>query len=120
MSCRPTIAQLREREVHRLAGFKSANPTDADIEEARRLMNSFYRLCGLCERNLYLANNERTCNSRSTQLSEEREDRWWKRLDKEFHRLYGLNLVYCGYAPSIVTVLERGSVQEKINRYFYG
>lgn len=50
-----TIAQLREREIERLVTFKTSNPTEQDYNEARRNMNSFYRLCGLCETNLNLA-----------------------------------------------------------------
>ena len=116
---RMTIAQLREREVRNLARFKSENPTDEDIAEARRNMNSFYRLCGLCETNLYLSNDERTANRGSTHRSEAREEAWHERLDKSFKDTYGLRLVYCGYTPSIGTVGERGSFSEKIYRYFY-
>ena len=115
----PTIAERREREIPRLVAFKTENPTAADFEEARRLMNSFYRLCGLSERNLYLTNDARTCNLKSTHASEEKESAWWKRLNKAFHDTYGLNLVYCGYMPSIVTVHEHGGVREEIQRFFY-
>lgn len=110
-----TIAQSREREVFHLATFKTENPTAADIAEARRNMNSYYRLCGLAERNLYLANNERTCNRRSTAESEERESKWHKRLDRVFRETYGLHLQYFGYFPSIVD----GNNYHKISTYFY-
>lgn len=116
---RPTIAQLRERELARLVAFKTDNPTDDDFTEARHNMNSFYRLCGLAETNLYLANDSRTCNRASTKVSEDREARWHKRLDKTFKDTYGLRLVYCGYCPSIVTVDEHGGCCERISRYFY-
>lgn len=116
---RMTIAQLRAREVDRLVLFKTKHPTEADYEEARRNMNSFYRLCGLSETNLYLSNNERSANSRYTKESEAREHRWFKRLDKTFKDTYGLRLVYCGYAPSIGEKLEHGGFSEKISRYFY-
>ena len=115
----PTVAERREREIPRLVAFKTNNPTEEDFAEARRLMNSFYRLCGLSERNLYLSNEERTCNLASTKASEDKEYNWWLRLDGEFHRLYGLNLVYCGYAPSIVKKCEHGGVREEIQRFFY-
>ena len=115
-----TIAELREREIKRLVNFKTENPTEADYREAHKNMNSFYRLCGLSEKNLYLANNERTCNRRSTQESEEREEKWHKRLDGIFFDTYGLNLVYCGYCPSIGTKDSKtGAFSEKITRYFY-
>ena len=116
---RMTIAQLREREIDRLVGFKTDSPTSEDYKEARRNMNSFYRLCGLCETNLYLTNDERTANRRSTAVSEEREHQWHKRLDKIFRETYGLRLVYCGYAPSIGIKDEHGGFQDKITRYFY-
>lgn len=114
-----TIAQLRERELNELVHFKTDNPTEADYDEARKIMNSFYRLCGLCETNLYLSNDSRTANRKSTQESEEREERWMKRLNDIFQKTYGLRLVYCGYAPSIGTVKEHGGFSEKITRYFY-
>lgn len=115
----PTIAQRREREIPKLVAFKTASPTREDFQEARTMMNSFYRLCGLAERNLYLANEERTCNLASTKRSEEREHKWWSRLDAAFQNTYGLNLVYCGYMPSIVSHCEHGGVKEEIQRFFY-
>lgn len=114
-----TIAQLREREVGRLVLFKTTNPTKEDYKEARRNMNSFYRLCGLSERNLYLSNDERTANKLYTKESEARESKWHKRLDKTFKDTYGLRLVYCGYTPSIGVKLEHGGFSERITRYFY-
>lgn len=115
----PTVAERREKELARLVAFKTDSPTAADFDEARKLMNSFYRLCGLSERNLYLTNTECTCNLPSTKRSEYREMQWHERLDKAFHDTYGLNLVYCGYAPSIVTKSEHGGVREEIQRFFY-
>lgn len=116
---RMTIAQLRERELGRLVAFKTDSPTSEDYKEARRMMNSFYRLCGLCETNLYLTNDERTANRRYTHESEARDNKWHKRLDKQFSDTYGLRLVYCGYCPSIGVVLDHGGFSEKISRYFY-
>lgn len=116
----PTIAERRKREIPRLVAFKTSTPTDADFAEARTLMNSFYRLCGLSERNLYLANEERTCNLASTKRSEEKEDKWHRRLDKAFRDTYGLRLVYVGYAPSIFSVDEQNRLnREEIQRFFY-
>ena len=116
---RMTIAQLREKELDRLVRFKTDSPVESDYEEARKIMNSFYRLCGLCETNLYLANDERRCNTRYTKASEGKEDKWYRRLDKTFHDTYGLNLCYCGYAPSIGVKCENGGFAEKITRWFY-
>ena len=117
---KPSVRELREREILKLASFKTEKPTQQDIEEARSLMNSFYRLCGLCETNLYLANEERTCDLKSTKESEDRQDKWSSRLDKAFKDTYGLRLVYCGYMPSIGVVYEPGGgFSEKITRWFY-
>ena len=117
---KPTVAECREKEIQKLVAFKTDNPTPEDFDEARRLMNSFYRLCGLAERNLYLSNDERTGNLKSTAKSEERESEWHKRLDAEFQRLYGLRLVYCGYMPSIgVRTMPGYGFAEKISRFFY-
>ena len=116
---KPTIAELREREIPKLVSYKTNTPCEADFEEARHLMRSFYRLCGLCERNLYLTNSETTHDKPWVIASEEKEDRWWRRLDEQFNKLYGLHLVYCGFMPSIVKRCEHGGVAEKIYRYFY-
>lgn len=117
---KPSVRELREREIRKLVSFKTSDPTPEDFAEAVRLMNSFYRLCGLCERNLYLANEERTCNLKSTKESEDRESRWSDRLNREFKDTYGLQLVYCGYMPSIGVVYEPGGgFSEKITRWFY-
>ena len=115
-----TIAQLREREIERLVSYRTNKPTEEDYIIARKLMNSFYRLCGLSETNLYLANDEKTCNKLSTKRSEEREEKWCARLSKQFEDFCGLTLFYSGYAPSIGTKDKKtGGVSEKISRFFY-
>lgn len=58
-----TVAQLRERSVLELAKRRNTNPTDEDIALAKKTMNSFYRLCGIDERLLYLENDERMHDS---------------------------------------------------------
>lgn len=97
-----TVAQLREREIDQLVALHTDTPTEQDFTDAKRLMTSYYRLVGLSERNLYLSNEERTCNLKSTQRSEEREDKWYRRLTKEFKDFCGMRLTYYGYFPSIV------------------
>lgn len=114
----PTIREMREKELERLVAFKTENPTEQDFAEARKLMNSFYRLCGLEDTNLYLVNDERTCNLPSTAKSEEKAERWRRRLNKELQK-YGLRLFYAGHIPSIGTVDEHGACSEKISRFFY-
>lgn len=114
-----TIAQLRYEQVIKLASYKNTDPTKEDIALARTHMNSFYRLCGLAEKNLYLTNDEKTANKASTAYNEKREQAWFERLDKTFREHYGLCLTYCGYLPSIGVKNEQGAFTEKIERYFY-
>ena len=45
-----TIAQLRYEQVKKLACRISEDPTEKDIRNAERIMNSYYRLSGLLER----------------------------------------------------------------------
>lgn len=115
---RMTIAQLREREVIRLATYKNQEPTENDINEARAIMNSFYRLCGLCETLLYWENDERTYNKYYTREAEAKRDRWDDRLKSKL-KPYGLTLYYSGYCPSIGTKDAHGGCSEKITRWFY-
>lgn len=114
-----TIAQLRERTIEELVKHKTENSTSEDYAEARKIMNSYYRLVGLCEKNLYLTNDERWHDRPYTKQSEAREDRWYKRLDKQFSEIYGLHLVYCGYYPSIGMRDEHGAFYHQIFTYFY-
>lgn len=111
-----TISEHRSKEVLRLARYKNPEPTENDISEARSVMNSFYRLCGLCERNLYLANDPNWCDKKYTKWSEEREERWRKRLNKKLIDVYGLRIVHFGYLPSICFAT---STAEAISRFFY-
>lgn len=116
---RMTIAQMREKELDRLVAYKTSDPTEADYTAARRIMNSFYRLCGLSYSVCMLENTESTANSRYTAEQEAKQERWFDRLNGEFNRLYGLSLYYTGICPSIGTKNENGGVSEKISRYFY-
>lgn len=117
---KPTIAELRAKEVERLAGFKNPEPTKADIDEARKLMNSFYRLCGLDWRLSELVNDSKTANTRWVKDDEARAYQWYQRLDARFNELYGLRVTYCGVMPSIGTIEPgTGAFDEKISRYFY-
>ena len=111
---RMTIAQLREKEVHRLASYKNEKLTEEDLNEARKIQNSYYRLCGLSERVCERQNDERYCDSYSTHKMEEKEERWIKRLGEEL-KPYGLKLIYPGIYPVIYT--ESGS--HAIGTYFY-
>ena len=88
-----SIAELRANEVARLASLDIKNERSEAITEAKKLMNSFYRLCGLEERLLYLANSEKTCNSRYTASLELKAEKWRERLQAAF-KTYGLMLVW--------------------------
>lgn len=117
---KPTIAELREREAYHLAKYKSPAPTPADIDEARRNMNSFYRLCALGNRVAELSNNARTCNRESTKREADREYKWFLRLDNTFKKVYNLEIHSAGPAYCIAqTVNTSGAIAERINLYFY-
>lgn len=111
-----TIAQLRENAVYQLAKRKAAEPTEQDIANARRTMNSFYRLCGLDEQLLYLENDERMYGRPSTKEKSEKRDRWYERLNKIFQTEYDAQLEYFGYCP---TICAKGTTQDLYLRYFY-
>ncbi len=110
-----TIAEHRRKEVERLARYKSDEPTQEDLSQASSIMNSYYRLCGLCERNLYLVNDSRTCDKYYTKQSEEKEERWRVRLNKRLQE-YGLRIVHFGYLPTICFI---NSTATAIERFFY-
>lgn len=115
-----TIAERREKELDILISYKTSNPTPADYKEARKVMNSYYRLCGLCDRNSMLTNEEYTCNLASTHKSEEREAKWFRRLQKTFKEIYGLDLFYVSWYPLIgAKDTTNGSVQELVHAIFY-
>ncbi len=113
---RMTIAQLRERAIYQLAERKTSTPTEKDLQDARRTMNSFYRLCGLDEQLLYLENDERTYNRKSTHEKAAKRDKWFDRLNKVFKEEYNARLVYFGYVP---TICADGTTQDLYLRYFY-
>lgn len=116
---RMTIAQMRERDVYRLAEMHNNKPTENDIQEARRLFNSYYRLCGLSETNLYLQNDSKRHDTYYAKQSEEKERKWYDRLDAEFNKFAGLRLVYCGYYPSIGHKIERGGFADVFYPHFH-
>ena len=113
------VAENRRKEVVRLAKMKNPEPSEDDVVEASKMMNSYYRLVHLFERNLLLSNCEATCNRRSTLESEARENRWYLRLDKQFQDTYGLRLAYFGYYPTIVYDKDKGGLAQAISVYFY-
>lgn len=113
---RMTIAQMRERAVLQLAERKTATPTEKDIQDARRTMNSFYRLCGLDEQLLYLENDEWTHDKPYTLEKAAKRERWFDRLNAIFKSEYNACLVYFGYCP---TICANGTTQDLYLRHFY-
>lgn len=110
-----TIAQLRKRSAIDLAERKVSRPSAEEIAKATSIMNSYYRLCGLDERLLYLENDERTCNSRFVKELEEKREHWYKRLNAQFKE-YSATLIYFGYHPTVCAI---GTTQELYLAHFY-
>lgn len=107
---RMTIAQQREKAVYQLAQRKNPTPTEQDLQDARKTMNSFYRLCGLDEQLLYLENDERFHEKAA------KRERWFERLNNVFKSEYNACLVYFGYCP---TICESGTTKDLYLRHFY-
>ena len=92
---KPTIAEKRSKAIIELA-----NRTNGNIENARKAMNAYYRLCGLEERLLNLENDSRTHNTRYTKQLQEREERAIERVKKYFEE-FNATLIWFGYLPTI-------------------
>lgn len=91
-----TIAQLRERA---LINFN--NEFIHDLSKARKIINSYYRLCGLSYRVCLLQNDADTCDADYTKEQEAKEEKHINRLNN-YLQPYGLNIAYSGIYPSIV------------------
>lgn len=117
----PTIAERRYAEVEKLAEMCIKDiPDDEKLTQAKALMNSFYRLCGIDERLVYLENDWRTVNSPYTKKLAEQSYNRYQKLKKRFEDFCGLTLFYNSWLPSIGTKDPvTGSVCQKISRYFY-
>ena len=105
-----TVAEKRTKAVIELA-----NRTTGNIENARKAMNAYYRLCGLEERLLYLENDEKTCNSNYTKMLQEREERAITRVKKYFEE-FNATLIWFGYLP---TICETGTTRDLYLAHFY-
>ena len=90
-----TIAEKRAK-----AAIELANRTNGNIENARKAMNAYYKLCGLEERLLNLENDSRTHNTRYTKQLQEREERAIERVKKYFEE-FNATLIWYGYMPTI-------------------
>lgn len=115
---KPTIAELRAKEITRLASIIAAQSPSADRcgDIARSLMARYYRLAGMCNRLLYLENDERTANTRYTAELADRREALSAKLNADFKRCAGLMLVYYSWLPTITNHEGSGNA---INTYFY-
>ena len=113
-----TIAQEREKALDRLVALKTDNPTGTDYQEAKKLMTSFYRLYNLAKRNFNYANNTRYYKTKQAIESNEKEKRWFKRLNQAF-KPYGLMLDYPGAYPEIYYIGKEGSPQAQAFLTYY-
>lgn len=107
-----TQAQRRERA---LISFN--DEFIKDLTKARKIINSYYRLCGLSYRVCLLQNDADTCNTTYTAEQEAKEARHIKRLDTML-QAYGLNVVYSGIYPTIA-ILDKEKAGTCILRDVY-
>ena len=107
---KPTIAEKRAKAIIELA-----NRTTGNIENAKKAMNAYYRLCGLEERLLYLENNEKTHNSYYTKKLQKQEERAIERVRKYFKEFDAV-LIWFGYLP---TICSAGTTQDLYLAHFY-
>lgn len=109
-----TIAEKREWAIDRLVTRK-AYPTTADWNQARKIMNSYYRLVGLCGRLLALDNTNSVYNAKESESMSKRASAWFDRLNKQFAE-FDAELTYFGWYPDIV---KKGTTQDLYLTYFY-
>ena len=114
-----TVAEKRAEAVVTLAKRKTENPTAKDIADARRTMNSFYRLCGLRETQVNFDNDAYRYNLLISQQLEAREDRWYERLKGIFESKYNATLIYYGYLPTICELDAEGHRHDLNLVHFY-
>lgn len=98
-----TIAQIREKQLENFNALYIK-----DEEKAKKIINSFYRLCGLDEWLVYAQNDEKRCNSSYTHSQEEKALRWIKRLNGWLEP-YGLKIAYAGIYP-MIAIMEGSAI----------
>lgn len=64
-----TVAESRAKELNKFSEKYNIN-----YQDAKRIVNSFYRFCGLEETLLYRENDEKLCNSNYTKQLQEKEE----------------------------------------------
>lgn len=100
MSRQKTVKEMREKSLMDMVARRWSDPTEEQTDEARKLMNSFYRLVGLSTRNFEADNDARTANKFWHRQNEVREEKWFERLKKAFEP-YNITLEYSGYYPDL-------------------
>lgn len=108
-----TQAQRRERA---LINFN--DEFIHDLEKARKIINSYYRLSGLNYRVCIMQNDEATANSKYLEECEAKEQRWIKRLNS-YLAPYKLHIVYAGIYPTITTINPERPTCIDREVYFY-
>ena len=112
------VKELRREAVYRLANRKESGEITQNVEHARRIMNSYYRLCGLINtRNWHDSFDTPYHREQATKLSD-RIDKWYDRLNREFAE-YNAYLYQFGVIPCICEKGERGCPRDLYLRYFY-
>ena len=104
-----TIAEKRALDVQKLMEYDKRN-VDEDVKygTAKNIFNRFYRLVGLRDRNLMDDSNEHFVNTSWHKENEEKEMRWYEKLNKDLFSTYGMNLVYTGAYPHIAFMDKEG------------
>lgn len=115
-----TIAELRERDVERLAKRSAKEGMEA---EARKALNSYYRLAAFSIYKFEIENNERSytraLKSGYLAAMEEREERWIARLN-EYLKPFNCEVTWTGLYPSLVVFGKYHRIDEVVtNGYFY-
>ena len=109
------MAKTTIAEKRATAAIELANRTNGNIENARKAMNAYYRLCRLEERLLNLENDSRTHNTRYTKQLQEREERAIERVKKYFEE-FNATLIWFGYLP---TICDKEKKNDLYLAYFY-
>lgn len=105
-----TIAEKREREL-----IRATNTYNIGYDEARHLINRFYRLNADLDRLSYLENEERTYNRKSTKDLSLSCDKRIDKLNKDLAP-YGLALDSFSH---LMTIVEKGTTKTAIDSFYY-
>lgn len=105
-----TIAEKREKELYR-----AMETYNMRYDDAKHIMNVFYRLNANLDRLLYLKNDERTCNMKSTKNLSDSCDRSANKL-RELLKSYELDLKMFGH---LYTIVELDTTKTAIYDYYY-